>query len=489
MSKLKTNQKKTAVVACSNQGNHQPKHHARNDIAPELDFIKVAITDLKTAPQQVRKSMQKQIEKVRRSIEAFGFVTPILINGENEIVDGHTRLEAARALGLTSIPCIQVGHLSELEIRTLRIALNKIQETGAWDEDILKLEFEYLLEFETDLEITGFEPPEIDAVLEIGGPVVGDVDPLDDIGDLPDANAAAITKLGDLWALGDHRILCGNARSPDDIAKLVLKSPVSMVFTDPPFNLHIAGHVRVSGCKFEEFAEASGEMTPDEFTEFLTATLGNAAATLAPGGLLYAFMDWRHMGEMQAALDRIGLKLINLCVWAKTNGGMGSFYRSRHELVFVAKLPGAPHRNNIELGKHGRYRTNVWDYAGATGGAKSEEDDFALHPTVKPVRLVRDAILDATSIGEVVLDPFLGSGSTLLAAERGRRRCCGIEISPAYVDVAIRRWQEMTGQQAVHAETGETFNERTALTSHDEEPSVPQNNDTAESAELIAGNL
>ena len=166
---------------------------------------------------------------------------------------------------------------------------------------------------------------------------------------------------------------------------------------------------------------------------------------------------------------------------------MGSFYRSRHELVFVAKLPGAPHRNNIELGKYGRYRTNVWDYAGATGGAKSEEDDFSLHPTVKPVKLVMDAILDVTAMGEVILDPFLGSGSTLLAAERARRRCFGIEISPAYVDVAIRRWQEMTGQQAVHAETGKTFNERAALSSHDEEPSVTQNNDTTESAELIAG--
>ncbi|WP_369768781.1 site-specific DNA-methyltransferase [Falsihalocynthiibacter sp. BN13B15] len=441
------------VVTC-------PEFLIRNDLAPELNSILVTVANLKPSQHQVRKPTKKQISKVKRSIEVFGFVAPILINGENDIVDGHSRVEAARALGLKSIPCLQVGHLSEPEVRALRIALNRTQETGAWDEDVLKLEFEYLLDFRADLEITGFEPPEIDMILEVGGPTGDEVDSVDDISDLPNTKTAAVTQTGDLWILGDHRILCGNARSLVDIDRLVQASPVAMVFTDPPFNVPINGHVRVSAGKFEEFSEASGEMTPDAFIAFLAETLGNAMSTLKLGGLLYAFMDWRHMSEMQAALDQIGLKLINLCVWAKVNGGMGSFYRSRHELVFVAKLPGAPHRNNIELGKHGRYRTNVWEYAGATGGARSQEDDFTLHPTVKPVKLVMDAILDATAIDEVILDPFLGSGSTLLAAERARRRCFGVEISPAYVDVAIRRWQAMTGLDAVHMETGERFNDR-----------------------------
>jgi DNA modification methylase len=252
---------------------------------------------------------------------------------------------------------------------------------------------------------------------------------------------------------------------------------VAMVFTDPPFNLPISHHVRTTDA-FEEFAEASGEMSRSEFIDFLVATLGVAASFLAPGGLLYAFMDWRHIGEMTAALEHIGLELINLCVWAKPNGGMGSLYRSRHELVFVTKVPGAPHRNNVELGKHGRYRTNVWEYTGATGGVKSEEDDFTVHPTVKPVGLVADAILDVTALGETVLDPFLGSGTTLLAAERTRRKCLGVEISPAYVDVAIRRWQDMTGLEAVQVETGETFNARAKRLAEGEELDTTRSDNT-----------
>ena len=225
--------------------------------------------------------------------------------------------------------------------------------------------------------------------------------------------------------------------------------------------------MRVAKGKIPEFAEASGEMSEAEFKNFLLQTLGNAAAAVKAGGVLFTCMDWRHADVLMAVLSELGLGLLNICVWAKPNGGMGSLYRSRHEFVFVAKRSGAPHTNNIELGKHGRYRTNVWEYAGATGGRKSAEDDFSLHPTVKPVRLVRDAILDVTAIGEVVLDPFLGSVTTVLAAELARRICCGVEISPAYVDVAIQRWEKMTERQAVHADTGLTFAqmraERTSL--------------------------
>ena len=435
-------------------------HNSGDYPIAKLEIIQVPLAVLKNAPRQVRTLKKKQIEKVRRSVEKFHYLTPILIDDENKIVDGHIRLEVARQLGLAAVPCIAISHLSELEIRTLRIAINKTQESGDWNDAALNLEFEYLLEFETDLEITGFESAEIDMILEIGEPDSGDADPLDDIGNLPNANAAAVTQTGDIWQLREHRLLCGNARYPDDLDRLVQGKNVAMVFTDAPYNLKVNGIIQVSSEKFEEFAEASGEMSQEEFTDFLAETLGNAAATLEPGGLLYGFMDWRHMGEMQVALERLGLELINLCVWSKSHPGMGSFYRSQHELVFVSKLSGAPHRNNIQLGKYGRSRSNIWHYSGASGGAKSDDDDFSLHPTVKPVQLVADAILDATSIGETVLDIFLGSGTTLLAAERTRRRCIGLEISPPYVDVAIFRWQKMTDLEAVHAETGETFNER-----------------------------
>ena len=209
-----------------------------------------------------------------------------------------------------------------------------------------------------------------------------------------------------------------------------------------------------------EFAEASGEMSEEEFIEFLATFIAAVNWVRRPGALYYAFMDWRHAREMLETIRNAGFELVNLCVWAKPNGGMGSFYRSRHELIFVFREPGVSHTSNIELGKNGQYLTNVWEYAGATGGAADEGDDFSLHPTVKPIRLVADAILDSTAVGHTVFDPFLGSGTMLLAAERTKRRCVAIEIAPAYVDVAIRRWEAMTGREAVRQETGQTFSER-----------------------------
>jgi DNA modification methylase len=300
------------------------------------------------------------------------------------------------------------------------------------------------------------------------------VDPADDQNQ-PSANDRMITSQpGDIWQLGEHVAFCGNCRDTKKLGQIFGSRTADMVFTDPPFNVRIEGHVRVAKNRFEEFAEAFGDLNKEEFIEFLKCFIAAANAVLKPGGVFYAFMDWRHMGEMLAAIEAAGLRLLNVCVWVKSNGGMGSFYRSRHELVFVFKDPKAPHTNNVELGKHGRYRTNVWEYAGATGGKSDEADDFSLHPTVKPVQLVADAILDASSVGQTVFDPFLGSGTTLLAAERTERRCIGVEISPAYIDVAIRRWEALTGQNAIHLQSGETFQQRTislAAEDHDQQSS------------------
>jgi DNA modification methylase len=232
-----------------------------------------------------------------------------------------------------------------------------------------------------------------------------------------------------------------------------------VIFTDPPYNVRINGHVRGPDAGFDEFAEASGEMSPAEFTAFLAQTLGHASAAVRAGGILFVCMDWRHTGELEAALAGLGLQLLNICVWVKAAPGMGSLYRSQHEFIFVARKPGKGHRNNVQLGRYGRNRSNVWSYAGATGGRTDADDDFGVHPTVKPIRMVMDALLDVTGPGDVVLDPFLGSGTTLLAAERTRRRCIGVELHPAYVDVAIRRWQAMTGGQALHIASGVTFDE------------------------------
>lgn len=429
----------------------------RNDLQPALEFVELPVGDIVPADRSVRKPSKKQIEKTKRSIETLGNIVPIVIGPDNKIIDGHTRLAAVHLLDLTTLPCIRLSHLDDQLMRAATIALNKIQETGSWDEDMLKLELSYQLEFNTELTSLGFDAPELDSLFEISSGTSEEADPVDEFGELPSRHAPAVAQTGDIWELGNHLLFCGNARDTETVLRLSGQRGIDMVFTDPPYNVPVNGHVRVTTDRFDEFTEASGEMTPEEFTNFIGEFLIAAIQALKPGGLVYAFMDWRHLNEMLAATDRTGLKLLNLCVWVKPNGGMGSFYRSRHELIFVCKRPGAPHKNNIELGKHGRYQTNVWEYAGATGGPTDEADDFSLHPTVKPIRLVEDAILDSTAAGEIVFDPFLGSGTTLLAAERTKRRCMGIEISPAYVDVAIRRWEALTGGEAVHQATGETF--------------------------------
>ena len=429
----------------------------RNDLLPKLTVETRKLSSLSATLHPVRKSSKRQIARVASSIRAMGFRDPALITKDGEIIDGHIRVEAARRLGLEEIPCIIVEDLSEEEIRILRIALNRIQERGEWDENALKLEMTYLLEFEPDLTVTGFEAPEIDRLLVLDDIGSEQTDPLDRLAGLPDPNETAVARPGDLYHLGAHRVLCGNARSMEDIRRVLVDRELSAVWTDHPFNLSIKKDISVGAGKFAEFAEGSGEMSDTDYEDFLTVTTGNMAKALKPGGVLFLCIDWRHAEVLMRVLRTLGLQLINTCVWAKDKAGMGSLYRSQHELVLVAKRSGAPHLNNVKLGIHGRNRSNVWRYAGATGGRKSEEDDFSLHPTVKPVRMVRDALLDVTAMGEVVLDPFLGSGTTVLAAELSKRACVGIEISPAYVDVAIARWEKLTGLEAVHEETGLTF--------------------------------
>lgn len=428
----------------------------RNDLRPDLKLIDFAVNEIKTANPVVRKLSNRQVGKAMRSIEAFGFRVPVLLSTDNEAIDGHVRIEAARQLGLKSVPAIRCADLTEVEVRALRIAVNRTQETGEWDEQVLRLEFEYLLAEDFDLTITGFEIPEIDRILVLDGDGAGEADPLDNVSR---QEGPVISIPGDVWLLGPHRICCGNARDAALMKKMVGDETVDAVFTDPPYNVPVNGHVRVERGKFAEFGEASGEMSQSEYREFLHQTSANMASVVKPGGILFLCIDWRHDHVLRTVLAGVGLDLLNVCVWAKDRPGMGSFYRSQHEFVLVARRPGASHMNNVQLGKHGRNRSNIWRFAGATGGASAAEDDFSLHPTVKPVRLVRDAILDVTAIDEVVLDPFLGSGSTLLAAELARRVCLGVELSPAYVDVAVRRWEEMTGRTAVHAETGMGFAE------------------------------
>jgi DNA modification methylase len=339
------------------------------------------------------------------------------------------------------------------------LADNRLAEKAGWDDELLAIELQYLVEIDTDfeVEITGFETAEIDALVgSLGSPDDAAEDEVPPIND----QSPAITRPGDLWLMGKHRLQCGSALDPESYAVLLGGAQARMVFTDPPWNVPVNGHVCGSGrIKHREFAMATGEMSEDEFTEFLERVLTNLASHCVDGAILDVCMDWRHIGELLTASRRAGLQYLNLCVWNKDNGGMGSFYRSKHELIGIFKIGAAQHINNIQLGRFGRYRTNVWDYAGVNTLRKGRLDDLSMHPTVKPVALVADAIKDCTRRGDIVLDAFMGSGTTVIAAERTGRVAYGLELDPLYVDTAVRRWEAYTGGHAIHERTRLTFGE------------------------------
>ena len=412
------------------------------------------VTDLKPAQRNARTHTQKQIRQIEQSIEQFGFTNPVLIDSQDQLIAGHGRLEAAKLLGMDEVPALCLEHLSEAEVRAFVIADNKLAENAGWDPALLALEFQYLddLDLDFDLTITGFEMAEIDAMLVIDPEMEEDA--------IPEPGAGpSITQPGDLWQIGKHRLYCGDATDPGSFTSLFDGSkPAQMVFTDPPYNVPISGHVCGLGdMKHREFAMASGEMTKDQFEGFLRSVFQNLGKHSVDGSIHFICMDWRHMGEVLAAGTQTYDDFKNLCVWAKTNGGMGSLYRSQHELVFVFKHGTAPHINNVNLGKHGRYRTNVWTYQGINSFGDTRDEDLASHPTVKPMAMVEDAIQDCSKRGGIILDAFGGSGTTLLAAHRTGRIGYGLELDPAYCDVIIKRLQAATGEPAIRKGSGERF--------------------------------
>lgn len=400
----------------------------------------------------------KQVRQIADSIRRFGFTNPVLVSDDDEIIAGHGRLLAAKELGMAEVPTLRLSHLSPAERRAYVIADNKLALNAGWDSELLAIELQGLIDLKFDVELTGFSLAEIDIVLDEAREA-STVTPSGADDALPALPENAVTRSGDLWLLGRHKLLCGDAREPASYAALLGDKDVDLVFTDPPYNVHIDGHVCGSGSVMHaEFAMASGEMSPAEFTAFLAITLGAMARHCKDGAIAFVCMDWRHMGELLSAGRTVFSDLKNLCVWNKgSNGGMGTFYRSKHELVFVWKVGTAPHTNSFGLGETGRYRTNVWDYAGINSVGAKRAEELAMHPTVKPVALVADAIRDCSRRGEIVLDGFGGSGSTLIAAETCGRIARLIEYEPGYCDVTIMRWQKLTGKQAVLAATGERY--------------------------------
>lgn len=423
----------------------------------KLSILYQKVDALKPRTNNPRTHSDKQIKQLKSCITRFDFTNPVLVDDNSVIIAGHGRLLAAKELGFTEVPTVRLSGMSEAEIRAYVIADNKLAENAGWDEKLLGIEFQYLAELDIDFDvsITGFELPEIDAFIDKLSLDGEEQDPADEPEEL--LADKAVTKPGDVWIIGNHRLICGDSLKEETYSRLLGNECAQMVFCDAPYNVPINGNVGGLGkIQHREFAMACGEMTEAEFTQFLITVFTLLAQFSVDGSIHYQCMDFRHMSEMLAAGNAAYSELKNLCVWVKNNGGMGALYRSQHELVFVFKSGTGPHINNVALGKHGRYRTNVWEYAGVNSFG-ANRSDLALHPTVKPTKLVADAILDCSERKAIVLDAFAGSGTTLVAAQKTGRRGYGIEIDPLYCDVIIRRMQKLFGLEAVLEATGKCF--------------------------------
>jgi DNA modification methylase len=431
---------------------------SRNELISGRQIEMVPLQSIKPANRNARTHSKKQIEQISNSMRRFGVINPIIVDGENQTVAGHARAAAAKALGLKTVPVIRVTHLSELELRALMLADNKLAENSGWDRELLALEFEALQialpSINLDLAITGFDPGEIDSVMT---DFAEKSEPDDEI---PELEQAAVAKPGDLFVLGHHRLIVGDACDRNVYEKLMGSEVADMGFLDTPYNVKINGHVGGRGrTRHREFAQASGEMTSSQFTQFLKASLGTAARFVKDGGIVYCCMDWRHASELLEAGAVAFDELKNICVWTKSNAGQGSFYRSQHEFIFVYKRGKAAHINTFQLGQNGRSRSNVWSYAGVNSFRAGRMDELKMHPTVKPVAMISDAMKDCSRRDSVILDSFCGSGTTILAAEQVGRRAYCVEIDPLYADVAIRRWQRATRRDAILKATRHTFDE------------------------------
>jgi DNA modification methylase len=413
------------------------------------------LDQLRPWPRNARTHSHKQIRQIAESIRRFGFTNPVLIDAEDRILAGHGRVHAARELGMATAPCLRVDHMSLAEKRAYVLADNKLALNAGWDEELLALELKELMAADIDfsVNVTGFSIAELDQLIEGLAP-----EEPGDPGDhrLPDpAQVPSRCQSGDIWRLGPHRLICGDALDPAVVATLLDGEKAEMVFTDPPYNVAIDGNVSGLGkVRHREFAMASGEMTREEFVAFLSTAFANLMTHSCDGSIHLVCMDWRHMGEMLEAGAANYSELKNLIVWVKDNGGMGSFYRSRHELIFAFKNGDTPHINSFELGQHGRYRTNVWEYRGVNTLKAGRLNELALHPTVKPVAMVADAMKDVSRRGGIVLDLFGGSGSTLIAAHKTGRRARLCELDPIYCDRMLRRWEIFAKDDAEHVAGG-----------------------------------
>jgi DNA modification methylase len=459
--KAKSRQRREHLVRLSAPGVQADV--VRNDLLPKLQLVDRALAEVIIPARNVRDLDPAHVRETASAVAHLGFSAPILIDHENNLVDGAVRLEAAKLLGLPRVPCIVVSHLAASERRLLRIAMNRLQEKGQWNLDSLKIELQELILEDEPIEITGFSLPEIDQILLDGEVATVEQGPL-----APDPDVQPVARVGDHFIVGRHEIICGDATDPNVLERLMRNDQAQLLLSDEPYNVPIVGNVTRGGHR--EFVMASGEMSDREFCAFNEAWMAACRPHLCDGALFATFIDWRGYPTVHAAATALGLTPVNLIVWVKTNAGMGSQYRSQHELLPLFKIGTAAHVNNIELGRHGRWRSNTWTYPGASSMGSDARRGLQDHPTVKPVAMLEDALLDMTNRHDIVLDPFLGSGSTLIAAEKTGRCCRGLELDPRYVDVILRRYYDVIGEQGILRETGETVLELAERRMREAEP-------------------
>lgn len=432
-----------------------------NSLNPEL----LPITQLNFPKRILKTKAEKRIETHKRFLEHEGYGLPVPIDLMNNIILGEERVEAARRLGHTHIAVVRVGDITKDTIRKLRLLEAKLSTVGELDRKQVRDTFLEVLDTEADynLEILGFSTAEIDLTLEFTDQIEESgeseqLNPEDEA--LPEPCEAPVSRIGDIWTANGHRLICGDATLPETYARLLQGDQAKVTVSDPPYGVKINGHVSGLGKNnHREFVQGSDKVTKKELKKLLKKSTRQFLENSQDGALIYLWMDWRGIELLLLICRKLGLTLINLCVWGKTSPSMGSYYRSQHELCAVLRVGRASHQNNVELGIHGRSRSNLWSAPGMNSFGRERDELLASHPTPKPCILFEDIIKDCTSRGDIILDGFLGSGTTLIAAEKTGRKARVIELDPIYVDVAVRRFQKRFGIEMLHEPSGKTFSE------------------------------
>lgn len=411
-------------------------------------------------PLNARTHDERNISVIMASMRQFKFRNPILIDADNMVVAGHGRLEAAKRLGMKAIPALRITDLTSDELRAYRIADNRSAELAGWDDQIIAIELQHLSKIDVafSVELTGFSHAEVDVRIDNAATSVnGDGDEAAD--EIPELQELPISRPGDLFVMGPHRLLCGSALDSSCYERLLNDEKAILICQDPPWNIAVKDISGSGSKKHREFIMASGEMTDSEFRNFILTELQCNLAFAAPGAVFQVFIDWRGVEKVITAGVSLGLEHFGICIWNKGHGSFGSPWRSAHEMIVCFRVPGAPIKDRVKMGHYGRVRNNVWTVPGMGSFGKGRKEALEAHPTSKPIQILTEAIRDVTDRGDIVVDGFSGSGSCLIAAHKTGRVFRGLELDPLYVDTIVRRWQKYTDEEAILEGDGRTFAE------------------------------